>query len=315
LDIKKAMKKAMKKNSQIGKIYKIFRSYIWVLESKYYETKTKKQIENIVVRQYKKNSGQELNWDNLQTYNEKMQWAKLYENIPTKTKLADKYLVREWVKEKIGEEYLIPLKGVWDEFNEINFSKLPNKFVLKANHAAGTNIIVSDKSKFDKREAEILFGNWLKVNYAYFSSYQMQYENIEPKIIAEKYIQDSNGELNDYKFMCFNGEVYYCWIDIGRYSNRYRNVYDLNWNIQPWNIYPYSNTSYKIEKPKNYQEMIEIAKKLCQGFSHVRVDLYNVDGKIYFGEMTFTTTGGYKPIIPEKYNYILGDLWNLEENN
>src|SRR5699024_7868179 len=143
-----------------------------------------------------------------------------------------------------------------------------------------------------------LFNNWLKVNYGYFSLYQMQYENIEPKIIAEKYIQDSNGELNDYKFLCFDGEVYYCWIDVGRYSNHYRNVYDLNWELQTLNIYTRNNTPYHIQRPKNYQKMIEIAKKLCQGFSHVRVDLYNVDGKIYFGEMTFTTNGGYQPIIP-----------------
>lgn len=116
-------------------------------------------------------------------------------------------------------------------------------------------------------------------------------------------------------FYVFDGEVYYCWIDVGRYSNHYRNVCDLNWDLQPWNIYPYNNTPYHVQRPKNHQKMIKIVKKLCQGFSHVRVDLYNVDGKIYFGEMTFTTAGGYKPIIPEKYNYMLGDLWDLRKSS
>lgn len=307
------LNKIIDKHSFLQKSYKLLRSFMWVIESKYYGMKTDSQRKNIVARQYKSISGEKLNWDNLQTYNEKMQLYKLYGSNSNKAKLADKYRVREWVAETIGKEYLIPLLGVWDEFEEIDFSKLPNKFVLKTNHAAGTNIIVSDKANFNKKEAKILFNNWLKVNYAYFSSYQMQYEKIERKIIAEKYIQDSNGELNDYKFLCFNGKVYYCWIDIGRYSDRYRNIYDLDWNLQPWNISPYGNTPYKIERPENYQEMVKIAQKLCQGFSHVRVDLYNVDGKIYFGEMTFTTTGGFKSIVPEKYNYMLGDLWNLDE--
>ena len=309
------IKEKFKKNSNLDRLYKLFRSCMWRLESKYYSTKDQSQREQIVAKQYKSISDKELDWDNLKTYNEKMQWYKMYDNSPIKTKLADKYRVREWVAQTIGEEYLIPLLGVWDKFEEIDFSKLPNKFVLKANHAAGTNIIVPDKSTLNKKEANILFNNWLKVNYAYFSSYQMQYEKIERKIIAEKYIQDSNGELNDYKFLCFNGKVYYCWIDIGRYSDRYRNIYDLDWNLQPWNISPYGNTPYKIERPENYQEMIKIAQKLCQGFSHVRVDFYNVDGKIYFGEMTFTTTGGFKSIVPEKYNNMLGDLWNLEKGN
>lgn len=195
--------KALNKHLILSKLYNILRSFMWIIESKYYGMKTPAQREDIVARKYKKILGKNLDWDNLQTYNEKMQWAKLYDDIPTKTKLADKFLVREWVTEKIGEEYLIPLIGVWEKFDEIDFSTLPNKFVLKANHAAGTNVIVPDNTKLNIKETETLFNNWLKVNYGYFSLYQMQYENIEPKIIAEKYIQDSNGELNDYKFLCF----------------------------------------------------------------------------------------------------------------
>lgn len=309
------IKEKFKKNSNLDRLYKLFRSCMWRLESKYYSTKDQSQREQIVAKQYKSISDKELDWDNLKTYNEKMQWSKLYENIPKKTLLADKYLVRNWISEKIGEEYLIPLIGVWDNFKEIDFSTMPNKFVLKANHAAGTNIIVSDKLKLNVKEAEVLFNNWLKVNYGYFSLYQMQYENIEPKIIAEEFVQDSKGELPEFKFFCFHGEVYYCWFILETETERYGNIYDLEWELQPWKFKGRDNTPYTISKPSNFEKMVEIAKILSSGFSHVRVDLYNVDGKIYFGEMTFTSAGGYRLITPEKYNYMIGDLWTLEKGN
>lgn len=139
----------------------------------------------------------------------------------------------------------------------------------------------------------------------------MQYKDIKPKIIAEKFINDKNNHLNDYKFLCFDGKVYYCWVDMDRYSNHTRNVYDVNWQLQPWNQNTFENAEFDIQKPKNYEEMIIIAEKLSRGFSHVRVDLYNVDGKIYFGEMTFTSGNGFSLIYPEEYNLMLGSLWNL----
>lgn len=293
----------------LGTSYKVFRSYLWVLESKYYGMKTKSQRKDITARKYKKITGQELDWGNLQTYNEKMQYYKFIVNHPIKTMLVDKYRVREWVAEIIGEEYLIPLLGVWEKFEEIDFSKLPNQFVLKSNHAAGTNIVVSDKSAFNKKEAKVLFNNWLKVNYAYFGLYQMQYENIPPKIIAEQYIQDSKGELPEFKFFCFHGKVHYCWFILETETQRYGNVYDLEWNLQPWKFKGRENAPFKVSKPKNFEKMVDIAAKLSEGFSHVRVDLYNVDGKIFFGEMTFTSAGGYRLVTPEKYNHMLGDLW------
>ena len=129
------------------------------------------------------------------------------------------------------------------------------------------------------------------------------------KIICEKYIADKNNQLNDYKFLCFNGKPYYCWVDIDRMTEHKRNVYDINWNLQKWNQFNYSNSKKKLEKPKNYDKMINIAAKLSKDFPHVRVDLYNVDGKIYFGEMTFTNGKGYETINPEKYDKQLGDLW------
>lgn len=261
---------------------------------------------------YRIRTGEKLNLEAPKKYTEKIQYAKLYLNSPIKTKLSDKYLVREWVEEKIGSSYLIPLLGVWEDFSEIDFEELPNEFVLKTNHGSGTNIIVKDKSQFEYHKEKEKMDSWLKNNFAY-AGLELHYKDIEPRIIAEEYITDSNGELNDYKFLCFNGEVYYCWIDVGRYTNHYRNVYDLDWKLQPWTQHKYENSPNEIPKPENFDEMIKIAKKLAEGFSHVRVDLYNVDGKIYFGEMTFTNGAGYELIYPEKYNYHLGELWDFEE--
>lgn len=265
-------------------------------------------------KEYKKRTGEELNLENPEKYSEKMQYAKLHLNTSMKTKLSDKYAVRNWISDKVGEEFLIPLLGVWNSFSEINFDSLPNKFVLKTNHSSGWNLVVEDKSQIDFKKAKKDFDKWLNRDFSYFGDIQLHYKDIEPKIIAEEFIEDTDGELHDYRFLCFNGEVHFCWvdIDIDSENQRYGNVYDLDWNLQPWTLDGLPNTPYKVEQPDAFKEMINIAETLSEGFSHVRVDLYNIDGKIYFGEMTFTSTGGYRLIHPEKYNYVLGDLWKLE---
>lgn len=261
---------------------------------------------------YEERFGRKLDWDNLQTYTEKMQWEKLYDKNPIKADLSDKYVVREWVENKIGNEYLIPLLGVWDRFDDIDFSTLPDKFVLKTNHGSATNIIVKDKNALDKKRARSMFTDWLDTDYAYICGFELHYSDIKPKIIAEAYLETDLGELQDYKFLCFDGKPYFCWVDIGRYSKHTRNVYDLEWNLQPWNQMTYGVYDKEIEKPKNFEKMVEIAQVLCEGFPHVRVDLYNVNGKIYFGEMTFTNGSGFEPIVPESYDKMLGDLWPLD---
>ena len=281
------------------------------LEIKFYETLDEDQYPKYLAKYYKKATGENLDWNHLNTYTEKMQWSKLYDKNPLKTTLSDKYAVRDWIEGKIGSEYLIPLLGVWNNFDEIDFSKLPTQFVLKTNHASGTNIIVHDKEKLDLDEAEKFFEKALKKNQTFSFGFQLHYDDIEPKIIAEELIQDSEGQLNDYKFICFDGEVHYCWVDVGRNTNHKRNVYDLDWNLQDWNQHTYANTDMELPRPKNYDLMIDLAKELCQGFSHVRVDLYNVDGKIYFGEMTFTNGSGFELIHPHSANLHLGSLWDL----
>lgn len=260
---------------------------------------------------YARAIGRKLNWNKLEAYTEKMQWVKLYDATPIKTRLSDKYLVRDWVKDKIGEKYLIPLLGVWDTYDEINFEELPNQFVLKTNHGSGTVVIVKDKKTMNTKESEKLFKDWMKTDYAYAMGCEMQYSKIDRKIIAEQYLETEYGELQDYKFLCFNGKPYFCWVDMGRFSTHTRNVYDLNWNLLPWNQHLYGNYKEPLPRPKNFDTMVKIASTLCQGFDHVRVDLYNVNGDIYFGEMTFSNGSGFDRIVPDKYDYELGKLWNI----
>lgn len=260
---------------------------------------------------YKRSIGRKLDWNNLKAYTEKMQWAKLYDATQIKTNLSDKYVVRNWVADKIGKEYLIPLLGNWKNFDEIDFNNLPNQFVLKTNHGSGTVFIVKDKNTINKNECRKKFNDWMKTDYSYATGFEMQYSKIKRQIIAEKYLESEYGELQDYKFLCFDNKPYFCWVDIGRFNNHTRNVYNLDWELQPWNQYTYKNYKIPIEKPKNFEKMVEIAEILCQGFSHVRVDLYNIDGQIYFGEMTFSNGSGFDRIIPDKYDYMLGNLWKI----
>ena len=266
--------------------------------------------ERLIAREYKKNTGELLRIPPV-SYTEKIQFAKIYESNPLKGELSDKYSVRNWVAEKIGEQYLIPLLGVWDRYEEIDFSKLPDQFVLKTSQSSGTNIIVHDKRLLDHNTLKKRFNFWVKQNWAFAGKgFEMHYQYIRPRIIAEKYIYDSKGELNDYKFLCFNGKPYYVWVDVGRYSDHKRNIYDMEWNLQPWHQYTLKNTDIPIPKPANFDEMVNIVNELCVGFDHVRVDLYNVDGNIFFGEMTFTNGKGYELIYPPEYNDMLGTLWN-----
>ena len=253
-----------------------------------------------------------LDLENPKTLNQKIQWLKLYDSIPLKTQLADKYKVRSWVKEMIGEEYLIPLLGVWDRFEDIDFNVLPNQFVLKANHGSGWNIIVQDKQKFDVEDARKKFRLWMGRNYAY-QGFEFHYKDIEPKIIAEQYMEEFKGQLNDYKFICTNGHIRYIWVDTDRYGDHRRTVFNTDWEKQDFRInYPVAED--RILKPDNFDKMKELATILCDGFLLARVDFYNVQGKIYFGEITFTPENGKMKIEPPEYDQILGDMINLPDS-
>ena len=212
---------------------------------------------------------------------------------------------------KIGKKYLIPLLGVWDHFEEINFDALPEQFVLKTNHGSGWNLVVRDKKSIDLKVTKEKFDGWLKRNYAFTYGLELQYMNIPPKIIAEEYIADLDGDILDYRFFCFNGKPVYVWVDIGSGTSHHkRNIYDINWNLQSYKV-NYPLIEPEPEKPKTFDEMVACAKKLSKGFAFVRVDFYSVKDHVYFGEMTFTPQSGTGKWEDPKQNRIYGDLIKL----
>ncbi len=257
----------------------------------------------ILEKNFKLKTGNKLDLTNPITLSEKIQWLKIYGVTEFKTMLSDKYLVRDWVKSKIGENYLIPLLGVWEKFDDIDFSILPTQFVLKTNHGSGWNLIVKNKDNLNFSKAKSDFDNWLKLNYA-FKNLEMHYQNIKPLIIAEKYIENID-DLYDYKFVCFNGVIDFIWVDTERYTDHKRTLFDLNWKRIDAEI-AYPKSTVEIKKPEKFSEMISIVSKLAADINYVRVDLYEVDGQIYFGEMTFTSGNGIEKVTPHSFDVRMG---------
>ena len=260
---------------------------------------------------YKKMTQKDIDLSNPQTFNEKIQWLKLYDSTPIKTQLTDKYLVRDWIKEKIGSEYLIPLLGVYDNFDEINFDELPNKFIIKCNHGSGYNIIVRNKNNLDKQDAKQKINKWMSENFAFHAGYELHYFNIKPKIIIEKFIEEIEQNLYDYRFLCFDGKVEQIWLDINSGTQEHkRNIYDTHWNKLDVRV-KWPEIEETILKPDNLTEMIKLAEILSKNFCMVRVDLFNVNNKIYFGEMTFTSMSGLGEFYPPNWDYTLGKMIKL----
>lgn len=259
---------------------------------------------------YYKFTKRKLDLHNPQTFNDKIQWSKLYDSTPIKTRLADKYAVREWVKEKIGEEYLIPLLGVYDRFEDINFNTLPDRFVIKCNHGSGYNIIVKDKKQLDLKRTQKQLNQWMHENFAFKGGFELHYLPIKPKIIIEKYMEDETGELRDYKFFCFNGKPEFVWVDSQRYVHHKRNLYDLNWNLLPFKFNVFDNFP-SIPKPACLPQLIDLAGVLSTDFNMVRVDFYVIDNHIFFGEFTFTSGSGLEYIAPDSFENHLSTLYKL----
>jgi hypothetical protein len=258
-----------------------------------------------------------LHLDTPQTFNEKLQWLKLHDRKPEYTMMADKYLVREYIAKQLGEEYLIPLIGVWDDPDEIDFDALPNQFVLKCNHNSGLGMcICKDKSQLniDKAKSELRKG--LEQDY-YLTGREWPYKDIPRKIIAEKYMVDAQtAELRDYKFFCFNGKVKCFKIDFDRFINHQANYYDANGVLLPFGevVCP-PDFDRTLEMPHNLRLMIRLAEKLADGIPYVRVDFYEVDAKVYFGEITFFPASGFGPFTPEEWDYKLGEWIKLPDKN
>lgn len=255
--------------------------------------------------------GKNLNLKNPQTFNEKLQWMKLYDRNPLYTLLVDKYRVKDWVAERIGREHIIPILGVHDKFDDIDFDKLPNQFVIKCSHNCGV-VVCKDKSKLDIVLARKVINRTMSQNYFYWSR-EWPYKNVPRKVIVEKYMVDESGyELKDYKFFCFNGEPKYFFIATDRSAHdTCFDFFDMDFKHLPI-IQGHPNAQKAITKPQKFEEMIQIVRILSRGLKQVRVDLYNVNGTIYFGEMTFFHFGGMMPFIPEKWDYEFGSHIHLD---
>ena len=263
---------------------------------------------------FKMRMGYDLNLDNPKTFNEKLNWLKLHDRNPEYTRMVDKYEVKKYVAEKIGAKYVIPLLGVYNNFDEINFDEMPEQFILKCTHDSGGFVICRDKKNFDVEAARAMLTKHLKINY-YLGKREWVYKNIKPRIIAEKYI-DTLGkpESIEYKLTCFNGVAKLITICKGiahtDFDKRTNDHYDRDLNPLKWYAY-YKNSPVPVQPPKEIHEIIALSEKLAAGIPQVRVDSYLIDGKVYFGEMTFYTHAGMIEFNPPEWDEILGSWIEL----
>lgn len=258
-------------------------------------------------------SRKKLNLNDPKEFNAKIEWYKVFYRPKLLTLLADKYEVRSYVEQKIGKDYLNELIGVYNNANEINFKTLPNEFVIKANHTNTHNIIVKDKNSLDIKKTIKKFNKWLKVNQYYRRGQEWAYKDIKPKIIIEKFLKENDKEtLTDYKFYCFNGKAKFIDVHLDRIEDHKQGCFDLSFNLLPFGkSKDYKSISSEIKKPTNLEEMIYIAEKLSENIPFVRVDLYSIEGKSIFGEMTFYPSDARKEFYPIEYNLIIGDYFEL----
>lgn len=262
--------------------------------------------------QYRIKLRRKLNLKNPKRYTEKLQWYKINYRDPLMAKCADKYRVREYIHSK-GLGYILnELYEVYNNENEIKLEDLPNKFVIKTTNGSGTNILCKNKNDISINEIREELKNWLKRDY-YICGREWAYKDAVSKIIVEEYLEDNDNPfegINDYKFLCFNGKPEYIVLDVDRQVNHKRNIYDLNWNLVDVST-DHDNIKTNIEKPEGLDEMIKIATVLAEDFPCVRVDLYWLNGKVYFGELTFYPWTGYVQFEPDEFDYRLGSKFNL----
>jgi len=243
--------------------------------------------------------------NNPKTYNDKLQWLKLHDRNPAYSTMVDKYEAKKYIASKIGDEHIIPTLGIWDKFEDVDFDALPDQFVLKCTHDSGGLVICKDKSKLDKKKAETKIKRSLNNNY-YWTGREWPYKNVKPRIIAEKYMKDDNSEwLVDYKFFCFNGEPKFMYCSMDKSDNPRTDFFDMDYNRLDMRMRD-PNSDVPPPKPEKFDEMKTMAKILCKDIPHIRVDFYQVNGKVYAGELTFYHMGGFMKIYPEKWMDILG---------
>ena len=274
--------------------------------------------ETLVRLEFMYNLGRFPDLKNPKTLNEKIQWIKLYDRNPLMTLCTDKSEVRKIVERKVGVHVLNELYGVFESPDEIDFDSLPESFVLKATHGSGWNIIVKDKSVFEREKAKEEMKKWMRSSF-YAKKREWAYKDIQPRIICEKYMENKDGSLNDYKFYCFNGNPHFIQVDVDRYTGHSRAYYSLDWqkldffmvkNTKKKKILPYEE---ELKRPESLADMVEVARALSSDFRFARVDMYDVNGKAVFGEVTFYPSNGGGRFSPEHLDTEFGNLIRLPE--
>jgi hypothetical protein len=273
--------------------------------------------EKFLKLKYKYLIGKNLNLNNPHSFNEKLQWLKLHDRKPEYTKFADKYEVREHIRKTIGAEYLIPLIGVYDRIDEINWNDLPNSFVLKCTHGSSSNIICTDKEALNIDKAKKSLKKWVKKNWYWFGR-EWQYKNIKPRILCESFIVDESGiDLKDYKFMCFGGKVKCTFVCMNRNTKNGQvlniDIYDTDWQLMPFKRHA-PNSGRLTPRPKDYEKMVYLAEILAKDTAFIRVDFYDTNEQLYIGELTLHPQSGFGKFLPESYDYLLGSWIKLPKN-
>lgn len=269
--------------------------------------------EKYIKKEFKKRIGYELDLENPKTFNEKIQWLKLYDRNPEYTLMVDKYAAKKYVADKIGNQYIIPTLGIWNRSEDINYDLLPDQFVLKVTHDSGGLVICKDKSQLDIRAVKKKLNKSLKTDY-YLLHREWPYKNVPRKILAEKYLEDSSSkQLRDYKFYCFDGEPKFLYVSEGLENHKTAKIsfVDMQWNQAGFGRSDFDSFNKLPKKPEKFDEMYSIAKILSCGKKFLRVDLYQINGRVYFGELTFSPCAGYMPFQPFSADRNLGDLINL----
>ena len=255
---------------------------------------------------YKNKLGKKLNLDPPVTFNEKLQWLKINDRKDIYTTMVDKYEVKKYVASIIGEEYIIPTLGIYEKFNEIIWDNLPNRFVMKCTHDSGSVLVCTNKTKVNIFKERIKFNLLMKRNF-YYRYREWPYKNVKPRVIIEEFLDTGKKEISDYKFWCFNGEPKMCLVCTDRKTELKETFFDMDWNLLNLKR-PNHNIDDTIRKPRNFELMKELARKLSQNIPFIRVDFYEISEKVFFGELTFYPASGLKRFEPEKWDKILGEM-------
>lgn len=295
------------------KVRKLFTKAYW--HRKYVNYLDKTNSEKLIWAKMEElfyvNTGKWLDWNHPKDINEKLMWLNRFAPNPLKTKCADKYLVREYVKKKGLEELLIPLLGVWDSADDIDFNSLPEQFALKCNNGCGYNIICSNKSSLDLEQTKKKLDDWLKTDYS-LVLYEFQYRDIPRKIVGEEYIQEYEQDgIVDYKFHCINGKVHSCLVCYNRKKGLCLDAYSTNWERRDYVKQQFRGDRKLIDRPRQLEYMLQVSSILSEDFDYCRVDLYEIDGKVRFGEMTFTPAANIMSYYSQDFLDELGDCLQL----